>query len=130
MVREKISSGSPFENIIGFSRAVRAGNFLSVAGTAPLAKDGSTVCPGDLYGQTRRCLEITKDAIERAGGQLKDVVRTRIMLKDVTEWKKAAAAHGEFFSTIKPACTFVQIAQLIDPAWLVETEVDCVIDEP
>ena len=128
MERILVSSGSPYEKPIGFSRAVRCGNLISVAGTAPISADGTTAFPGDAYGQTRRCLEIVKTAIEQAGGSLGQVVRTRVMLTDITCWKDAGKAHGEIFGDIRPACTFVEVKGLIDPEWLVEIEADCVVD--
>jgi len=127
MQRKNVSSGSPFEKPIGFSRAVRIGDVIAVSGTAPLLADGSTASKGDVYGQTKRCLEIMQKAVEEAGGNLKDVIRTRIMLVDISTWKKAAQAHGEVFSEIRPACTFVEISGLINNDWLVETEADCVL---
>lgn len=125
--RQLISSGSKFEPIIGFSRAVRVGNVITVSGTAPIAADGKVATPGDLYGQTQRCIEIAGQAIENAGGSLKDVVRTRLMLTDIRQWEQAAKAHGQAFGEIRPACTFVQVAALIDPAWLIEMEFDAII---
>ena len=127
MQRELISSGSPFEKPIGFSRAVRIGNILAVAGTAPIAADGRAAHPGDLYEQTRTCIAIIKDAVEAAGGRLEDVIRTRIMLVDIDQWQEAARAHGEYFGVIRPACTFVEVSRFIDPEWLVEMEADCVV---
>jgi enamine deaminase RidA (YjgF/YER057c/UK114 family) len=127
MPRQNISSGSPFEKPIGFSRAVRTGERIVVAGTAPIAPDGTTACPGDMYGQTRRCLEIIGEAIEAAGGQLHDVVRTRVLLTDADRWQEAARAHGEVFGAIRPACTFVEVQRLIDPDWLVEIEADAMV---
>ena len=127
MPRQLISSGSPFEKPIGFSRAVRVGNAIAVSGTAPIAPGGGTAYPGDLYRQTRTCLEIIKDAIEKAGGHLEDVIRTRIMLVDITRWQESARAHGEFFGEIRPASTFVQVSRFIDADWLVEIEADCVV---
>ncbi len=127
MERQLISSGSPYEHHIGLSRAVRVGPIIAVAGTAPLAHDGTTAHPGDVYAQTKRCLEITLDAIERAGGAREHVIRTRIMLVDMSRWREAARAHGEVFATVRPACTFVQVSGFIDPAWLVETEADCYV---
>lgn len=124
MPRQLISSGSPFEKPIGFSRAVRVGNAIAVSGTAPIAPGGGTAYPGDLYRQTRTCLEIIKDAIEKAGGRLEDVIRTRIMLVDISRWQEAARAHGEFFGDIRPASTFVQVSRFIDADWLVEIEAD------
>jgi len=128
MSRSLISSGSRFETEIGFSRAVRVGSHIAVSGTAPIAEDGGIACDGDLHGQTLRCLEIIKLAIEEAGASLDTVIRTRVMLTDISQWKEAARAHGEFFGDIRPACTFVEIAGLIDAAWLVEIEADAVLE--
>ena len=127
MKRINISSGSEYEKPIGFSRAVRIGNIISVAGTAPISTDGSTYHPGDLYLQTKRCLEIIEKAITDAGGKLENVIRTRIFLKDISEWKYAAKAHGEFFSEIRPACSFIEVKGFIMNDWLIEAEADCVI---
>jgi enamine deaminase RidA (YjgF/YER057c/UK114 family) len=129
-MRTLVSSGSPLEPQIGFSRAVRVGNQLAVAGTAPIASDGSVAAPGDVYGQTRRCLDIIATAISDAGLDMEDVIRTRIMLTDIESWREAARAHGESFARIMPACTFVEVVRFIDPAWLVEVEADCVICTP
>lgn len=128
-MRTHVSSGSPLEPEIGFCRAVRVGNLLAVAGTAPIAPDGSVSAPGDVYGQTRRCLEIISTAIGDSGLALGDVVRTRIMLTDIGTWREAARAHGELFAGIKPACTFVEVSRFIDPGWLVEVEADCFVQE-
>ena len=122
---QRVSSGSPFEAPIGFSRAVRSGPWIAVSGTAPLGPDGKTAHAGDIYLQTRCCFQIMILAIEQAGGSIRDVIRTRIMLTDIRQWREAARAHGEVFNEIRPACTFVQVAALIDPEWLVETEADC-----
>jgi enamine deaminase RidA (YjgF/YER057c/UK114 family) len=127
-VRRLVSSGSPFEPRIGFSRAVRVGRSVAVSGTAPIAPDGTVACPGDLYGQTKRCLEIVARAIADAGLSLGSVVRTRVMVTDISRWEEAARAHGEVFGEIKPANTFVEVKGFINPAWLVEIEVDCVAD--
>jgi enamine deaminase RidA (YjgF/YER057c/UK114 family) len=127
VMRKNISSGSPFEPKIGFSRAVRIGNMISVSGTAPIADDGGVTAPGDVYQQTKRCLEISQQAIEAAGGKLEDVIRVRVMLVDINTWEAAARAQGEFFSTIRPASTFVEVSRFIHPEWLVETEMDCVL---
>ena len=102
MAGQRISSGSPFEGQIGFSRAIRIGNIIAVSGTAPLEPDGSTACPGDVYGQAKRCLEIIGAAVEQAGGKMHHVVRTRVMLGDITLWEEAACAHGEYFGSIRP----------------------------
>jgi len=127
MQRQLISSGSPFEKPIGFSRAVRVGNVVAVSGTAPIAPGGGTAYPGNVYEQTRTCIGIIKDAIEKAGGRLEDVVRTRIMLTDIDQWRKAAKAHGECFGDIRPASTFVEVSRFIDADWLVEMEADAVV---
>lgn len=123
--RTLVSSGSPLEPAIGFSRAVRSGPCLAVAGTAPIGPDGRAVHPGDVYAQAKACLAIARRAIEDAGGRLEDTVRTRVMLIDIDRWREAARAHGEFFRDIRPACTFVGVARFIDPEWLVEVEIDC-----
>jgi len=129
MERQNISSGSRFEKPIGFSRAVRIGKIISVSGTAPIAEDGTTAYPNDLFKQTKRCIEIMKAAIIDAGGRLEDVIRTRIYLKDILKWEQAARAHGEYFSEIKPASTFVEVKGFIKADWLVETEADCVLSD-
>ncbi len=128
MDRKNISSGSPLEGPIGFSRACRVGSIIAVAGTAPIGPDGKTVGIHNVYEQTKFCIEIMKKAIEEAGGTLQDVIRTRIMLVDMSNWKEAAKAHGEFFSDIRPACTFVEVKGFINKEWLVELEADCVIN--
>ncbi len=125
-MRQNIPSGSPFEELIGFSRAVRVGDLIVVSGTAPLGEDGETVGAGDLYRQTRRCIEVAGLALEAAGACLAHVVRTRVLLTRVADWQDAARAHREAFGASKPASTFVQVAGFIDPAWLVELEVDAV----
>jgi enamine deaminase RidA (YjgF/YER057c/UK114 family) len=128
-MRSHISSGSLLEPRVGFSRAVRAGGFVAVSGTAPIAAGGGVAAPGDVYGQTKRCLEIVGQAVSDAGLALHDVIRTRVMLTDISRWEEAARAHGEVFSAIKPACTFVEVKGFIDPEWLVEIEADCVAHE-
>jgi enamine deaminase RidA (YjgF/YER057c/UK114 family) len=127
MARHNISSGSPFEPTIGFSRAVRIGDSIAVSGTAPLGPDGQTVHAGDAFQQTLRCLEIIIDAVVKAGGRKDDIIRTRVYLTDLSRWKEAARAHGEVFSEIRPASTFLEIKALIDPAWIVEIEADAVV---
>jgi len=122
MERRCVSSGSPLEPAIGFSRAVRVGALIAVAGTAPIGPDGRPAHPGDVYAQTRLCLDIVRRAVEEAGGSLDRIFRTRIMLTDIERWRDAARAHGEVFGEIRPACTFVQVVRFIDPDWLVEVE--------
>jgi len=128
-VRTLVSSGSPYEPKVGISRAVRVGSMVTVAGTAPLGPDGQTVGRGDAGAQARRCLEIIAAALERAGAGLQHVVRTRILLTRIEDWKAVAAVHGEFFGDIRPANTIMQVSRFIDPEWLVELEADAVIDE-
>lgn len=125
MSRRLVSSGSPFEREIGFSRAVRVGNVIEVAGTAPIGVDA----PGDVYTQTKRCLEIIAAALAEAGGGLGHVVRTRVMLADMATWKDAARAHGEVFADARPACTFVEVSGFIDPEWLVEIEATAIVSD-
>lgn len=125
--RKNISSGSPMERPIGFSRAVKIGNMISVSGTAAIAPDGSTAHPNSVYEQTKYCIQIMQNAIEEADGKLENVIRTRIMLTDISKWEEAARAHGEYFSDIRPACTFVEVSGFIKEDWLVETEVDCIL---
>jgi enamine deaminase RidA (YjgF/YER057c/UK114 family) len=128
-MRKLISSGSPFEPQIGFSRAVRVGPFVAVSGTAPIAPDGGMAAPGDMYGQTKRCLEIIAEAIAKAGLTLESVIRTRVMLTDMSRWREAAKAHGEAFGKVKPASTFVEVKGLVEKGWLVEIEADCIADK-
>ena len=128
MDRKLVSSGSYLEPIIGFSRAVRVGAHICVAGTAPIKPEGGTAFEGDVAGQTRRCLEIIQKAIEDAGGALKHVVRTRIMITNPDDWEKAAQVHGEFFADIRPATTIVVVSGFVDPLWLVELEADAIVD--
>jgi enamine deaminase RidA (YjgF/YER057c/UK114 family) len=126
--RRNISSGSHLEEPIGFSRAVRIGPYIAVAGTAPIAEGGGTTAPGDVEAQTRRCIEIAATALAEAGADLADVIRTRIMLTDINTWEGAARAHGAAFGDIRPACTFVEVSRFIDPEWLVEVEMDAVVE--
>ena len=125
--RLNVSSGSPYEPRIGMSRAVRIGPFVAISGTAPLGPDGRTVCVGDPAGQARRCLEIAAAALAEAGGSLRDVIRTRTLLTRIEDWEAVAGVHGEFFREIRPASTVMQVSRFVDPAWLVEFEVDAVL---
>jgi enamine deaminase RidA (YjgF/YER057c/UK114 family) len=127
-MRQLISSGSPYEPKVGISRAVRVGSFIAVSGTAPL-RDGKTVGVGDPAAQARRCLEIIREALERAGTTLEHVVRTRTLLTRIEDWQAVAAVHGEFFGTIRPANTIMQVSRFIDPDWLVEFEADAVVSD-
>jgi enamine deaminase RidA (YjgF/YER057c/UK114 family) len=128
MARHAVASGSPLEPEIGFSRAVRVGAYIAVAGTAPIAPDGKGTIGRDVYEQTRRCLEIIEQAIGAAGGSINHVVRTRIMLTDIANWRDAARAHGEYFRGVRPASTFVQVSGFIEAEWLVEVEADAIVD--
>ncbi|RXQ88494.1 RidA family protein [Ancylomarina salipaludis] len=127
MKRELISNGNPLEDVIGFSRAVRVGPYISVGGTAPVGPDGKTVGIGNPGVQTRRCLEIIKDALERAGSGLEDVVRTRIMLTRIEDWEEVIKVRAEYFKKIKPVDTVMQVTRFINPEWLVEIEADAVV---
>ena len=126
-MRKLISSGSPYEPTIGFSRAVRVGNLITVSGTAPIGPDRQTVGPEDPSAQARRCFEIIKAALEEAGSSLSDVVRTRIFRTNIDDWEKVAAVHGEFRRDVRPASTIVQVSRFVDPDWLVEIEADAFV---
>jgi enamine deaminase RidA (YjgF/YER057c/UK114 family) len=126
-LRQNVSSGSPYEPIVGISRAVRIGNFVAVAGTAPLGPDGRTVGTGDAVVQARRCFEIARAALEQAGASLSDVIRTRILLTRIEDWRAVAEVHGELFRDIRPVNTVLQVSRFIDSDWLVEIEVDAVV---
>jgi enamine deaminase RidA (YjgF/YER057c/UK114 family) len=123
--RERVSSGSPWELVVGFSRAVRVGNRVLVAGTAPIWPDGQ-VDP-DPAAQTRRCLEIIGDALAGAGASFADVVRTRIFIVDVAHFDAVASAHGDVFREIRPASTMVVVKGLLDAAWKVEIEAEAIV---
>ena len=125
--RQLVSSGSPLEPEIGLSRAVRSGSYVCVAGTAPIAEGGGVAAPGDVYGQSVRCLDIAEQALQEAGASVTDVVRTRVMLTDIEQWRDAARAHAQRFAQVRPACTFVEVSRFIDPGWLVEFELDAII---
>jgi enamine deaminase RidA (YjgF/YER057c/UK114 family) len=125
MERRLISGHSPFEPVVGFSRAVVAGGNVHVAGTAPIPPDGSAP-PEEAYEQARLCLRIIGEALERAGSSLEEVVRTRIYLTDAAHFEGVARAHGEVFGEIRPASTAV-VTALLDPAWKVEIDADAVI---
>jgi enamine deaminase RidA (YjgF/YER057c/UK114 family) len=128
-MRQLVSSGSPYEPKIGISRAVRAAQYVTVAGTAPIGPDGRTVAPGDPAAQARRCLQIIAAALEGAGASLRHVVRTRILLTRIEDWEAVTTVHGEFFRDIRPANTVMQVVRFIDPEWLVEIEADAVVDD-
>src|SRR3954465_8684048 len=123
-MRTNITGGSPFEPIIGFSRAVRIGNTIHVSGTGPVGADNE-----DVTGQTRRVFAIIQKALADAGASFNDVVRTRMYLTHVEDWEAVGRVHGEFFSAVRPAATMVVIAKLLNPSWRIEIEMDAVIAE-
>jgi enamine deaminase RidA (YjgF/YER057c/UK114 family) len=124
--RRLVSSGSPYEPVIGFSRAVRAGKIVAVGGTTA-GSGGKPVAIGDPAAQTRVIMEIMAKALEDAGASLKDVVRTRIYLVDIAHWEAVGRVHGEFFGAIRPASSILQVTRFINPDWLVEIEADAVL---
>ena len=130
MKRRNISSASPYEPIVGFSRAVRIGNMVSVSGTAPIAPDGGNVGVGDPGAQARRCLEIIRVTLEKAGAKLEDVIRTRTFLTRRSDWEAVGRVHGQFFGSVRPAATMVVVAALLNLAWRIEMEFDAVIPGP
>ena len=127
MERRTISSGSPYERIAGFSRAVVAGGRVHVAGTAPVMPGGAPP-PDGAYAQARRCLEIILEALSEAGASAEDVVRTRMFVTAPEHFEEVARAHGEVFADIRPATTCV-VTQLLDPRWLVEIEADAILPD-
>ena len=125
--RTLISNGNPMENIVGFSRAVRVGDFIAVGGTAPVDRDGKTVGVGDVFKQTRQCFKIIEAALIEAGSGLQDIVRTRVILTDIDNWKEAIEARKAFCTQSRPVDTIMAVTRFVNPEWLVEIEVDAVV---
>jgi enamine deaminase RidA (YjgF/YER057c/UK114 family) len=127
MERINYSSGAKWEDIVGYSRAVKVGNVVEVTGTVAVEENSLLVCKGDAYGQTKYIIEKIEKVLHRAGASLKDVVRTRIFVTDISRWEEYGKAHGEFFKDIKPCTSMIEVKGLIDPEYLVEIEATAII---
>ena len=127
--RSNLHSGAPWESRVGYSRAVRVGRFIAVSGSASIDDDGQLVGEGDMYAQAKQCIEVIAGALERAGGRLSDVVRTRMYVTDIERWEDVGRAHQEAFGAVMPATSMVEVSRLIDPRMLVEIEADAIIGD-
>jgi enamine deaminase RidA (YjgF/YER057c/UK114 family) len=129
MKRENVRGNSPYEPIVGYSRAVRVGDNVHVAGTTATGADGKIVGKGDPYAQAIQCFKNVEQALHEAGANFRDVVRTRMYVTDITRWEAVGRAHGQIFRDIRPVATMVEVSRLVDPDMLVEIEVDAVVGE-
>jgi enamine deaminase RidA (YjgF/YER057c/UK114 family) len=125
--RQLVSSGTVWEPLVGYSRAVRVGPFISVAGTTAATPDGGAVGGSDIVEQTREALRRIKDALQQAGAELEHVVRTRMYVTDISRWQEVGQTHGEVFGSIRPAASMIEVSRLIEPALLVEIEADAIV---
>jgi len=125
--RLNISSGAPWEKIVGYSRAVKIGNIIEVSGTAPV-KEGKTLFPGNAYEQAKACIKIIEKSLSEGGASLRNVIRTRMFVTDISRWEEYGKAHGEFFKEVMPATSMVEVKSLITPDMLIEIEATAIVD--